>query len=1033
MGNESQNQKAVKRQRNWRYFILWAAAAVLITVCLIPLYRFLWRDRTQTHTRQECEMVADALLKETARFQRSTTKEVLARRQRICFQGVQAAWSFLYGEGSQEDLDIIYPDEKPDAVAYLTRDGEYQVLFGEFPRDEFDAALKTRQEDSGRLLSNLYEESADEAGGLELAGMLEGTGVLSRIGDVFYYSAEFVQSGAVVISRKAVDPVRIQNDYAEVMSFEDMIMSAADIDTVLVKRSDHTVQVVKGDVELSQGDILEEKPDEEGNLKIGDTWYIAGTSADSDFRIYAMVPASQIPKKSIVSPLFPALLFALLFLLTVLYAWFLRFDILRGRVEKEDSSKQEENMKGILMRHVRLMHVMIAVFICALLILVCMLYVTDTTRVWGKRILMDIEEYFQEDDKDAYFLNEIQTENELAFADTLSSLIAFQPVRMERKALYDLGMAVERDFYLLNEDGTVAASSQDTYDFSALTDEDAEKNPLTSVLEGKADHVGTSITMNGMTSVCWAVRRKDREEGMLLSVDILPEGVTVTDYYADYVVPTGLILFSVDSESGTIVTSSREEYVGLDADSIGLTEEVRADGFCGDITLDGRRYFVQTNAQETRVDLIAADLMYLAGLYLPVELKTIAVGLVMVFLMFALVYIIQRGVWTNLEAAGYPGEAGAEKGAVSGKGAGDKETKAQREERLEKEKESEETASFYRENAGGLRADRPAVGRWLPVGTPFRQMSADEKFRYMISILCAVLLLAGFLLYTRESLSGIMGSTIAYLLQKTWQHGINVYALSYALLLALSIFVFSLVLRRLITFAGRNFGNRGETIARLLSSFIGYAAALSALGLSLMYLGVNTMAILASAGIVGLGISIGAKDLVADILAGIAIVFEGEFRTGDIVEINGFRGNVEEIGIRTTKVMSMGNVKVFRNSEVSGVINLTQRYSIAQVKIHVSRAESLEEVEKIFRKELTRIRRKIPQAVEPVELCGISELNHSYVLLLFQTKCRERDRVNVERMLSHELDLVMERENISSWGQLNHNVPPRVPPAAPIS
>ena len=107
MGNESQNQKAVKRQRNWRYFILWAAAAVLITVCLIPLYRFLWRDRTQTHTRQECEMVADALLKETARFQRSTTKEVLARRQRICFQGVQAAWSFLYGEGSQEDLDII--------------------------------------------------------------------------------------------------------------------------------------------------------------------------------------------------------------------------------------------------------------------------------------------------------------------------------------------------------------------------------------------------------------------------------------------------------------------------------------------------------------------------------------------------------------------------------------------------------------------------------------------------------------------------------------------------------------------------------------------------------------------------------------------------------------------------------------------------------------------------------------------------------------------------------------------------------------
>ena len=81
----------------------------------------------------------------------------------------------------------------------------------------------------------------------------------------------------------------------------------------------------------------------------------------------------------------------------------------------------------------------------------------------------------------------------------------------------------------------------------------------------------------------------------------------------------------------------------------------------------------------------------------------------------------------------------------------------------------------------------------------------------------------------------------------------------------------------------------------------------------------------------------------------------------------------------------------------------------------------LEEVEKIFRRELPRIRRKIPQIVEAVELCGISELNHSFMLLLFQTKCREKDRVSVERMLSRELDLVMERENIETWGPLRKN------------
>ena len=139
---------------------------------------------------------------------------------------------------------------------------------------------------------------------------------------------------------------------------------------------------------------------------------------------------------------------------------------------------------------------------------------------------------------------------------------------------------------------------------------------------------------------------------------------------------------------------------------------------------------------------------------------------------------------------------------------------------------------------------------------------------------------------------------------------------------------------------------------------------------------------------------------------------------------------MEEIGIRTTKVMALGNVKVFRNSEISGVINLTQRYSIASVKVMVSRAEPLEKVEKIFRRELGRIRRKIPQAVEDISPGGIAEVNPANIVLSFSTKCREADRYSVERTLMREFNLVMEKEHIGSWGYPKvpdgHTPPPSV-------
>ena len=114
---------------------------------------------------------------------------------------------------------------------------------------------------------------------------------------------------------------------------------------------------------------------------------------------------------------------------------------------------------------------------------------------------------------------------------------------------------------------------------------------------------------------------------------------------------------------------------------------------------------------------------------------------------------------------------------------------------------------------------------------------------------------------------------------------------------------------------------KGKTISRLLVSFIKWAIALTAVFFILDAWGVPATATLTGAGVLALIIGLGSQSLVADILAGIFIVFEGEFQVGDIVIIDGWRGEVKEIGMRTTKLLDAGgNVKIVNNSEIKTII-----------------------------------------------------------------------------------------------------------------
>ena len=206
---------------------------------------------------------------------------------------------------------------------------------------------------------------------------------------------------------------------------------------------------------------------------------------------------------------------------------------------------------------------------------------------------------------------------------------------------------------------------------------------------------------------------------------------------------------------------------------------------------------------------------------------------------------------------------------------------------------------------------------------------------------------------------------------------------------------------------------KGKTISRLLVSFIKWAIALTAVFFILDAWGVPATATLTGAGVLALIIGLGSQSLVADILAGIFIVFEGEFQVGDIVIIDGWRGEVKEIGMRTTKLLDAGgNVKIVNNSEIKTIINQTQELSLAKANVSVSYNVRIEKVEAVIADNIAKIKEKIPAIEEGPFYKGVTELGESGVGLLFVAKCKEDDIYQVQRDLNREIKIMFDDNNI---------------------
>ncbi len=296
----------------------------------------------------------------------------------------------------------------------------------------------------------------------------------------------------------------------------------------------------------------------------------------------------------------------------------------------------------------------------------------------------------------------------------------------------------------------------------------------------------------------------------------------------------------------------------------------------------------------------------------------------------------------------------------------------------------------------------------------WREKSPEQKNTFvskLVFLLFAVVLLLLIIL----SRTGIYPlGAINYIFDYKWARHFNVFSLTDCAILFTFVLTAAGLLKRILYLVCSNFGSRAETLGRLFVSLIRYGSVIFSIFYGLYLFGLETAGLLASAGILSLVIGLGAQSLIQDLLAGIFIVFEGEFRVGDIVTVGDFMGQVIDIGLRTTKVEDLTkNIKIFNNSSMSGIVNMTKEVSYAIVDVGIEYGESIERVEEVLNREFVGIRERLPAILDGPIYKGVQELGESSVNIRIAALCSEGDRVQLVRDLNREILIVFKKNGIN--------------------
>lgn len=204
---------------------------------------------------------------------------------------------------------------------------------------------------------------------------------------------------------------------------------------------------------------------------------------------------------------------------------------------------------------------------------------------------------------------------------------------------------------------------------------------------------------------------------------------------------------------------------------------------------------------------------------------------------------------------------------------------------------------------------------------------------------------------------------------------------------------------------------KAQTLNSLLKSLFRYGIYFIGITMGLETIGIPTSSLLAGAGVVGLAIGFGARNLVEDVITGFFILFEGQFGIGDYIKVAGVDGIVKDMGLRITRIQNFdGDIHIIPNSEIKQVTNYTTSDSRVVVDIGVSYEEEIAEVIKILDRYTTTL--KIAGLKVAPQVVGIEEFGDSSIIIRTLAWADPLEKWQVARKLRQMIKEKLDQEGI---------------------
>lgn len=230
------------------------------------------------------------------------------------------------------------------------------------------------------------------------------------------------------------------------------------------------------------------------------------------------------------------------------------------------------------------------------------------------------------------------------------------------------------------------------------------------------------------------------------------------------------------------------------------------------------------------------------------------------------------------------------------------------------------------------------------------------------------------------------------------------------------IYIFTKALTNLVkTYKQNDFRNsqKVNSIVSISSSVLKYIIYFIVIVIILSIFDVNTLSLIATAGVGGIIIAFGVQSIIKDLFSGVFILLDDQYNIGDDVNINGISGNIMAINMRNTQIQGYdGSVNTISNGSITTVTNLSKNNQRSVVTFCFPTDVDVEKVKKIINDFSPEFSKKYKSVIKDPVFFGVTETEKYYVKIAIAIWSKHSTQWQNEKNLREELYKKFKEKNI---------------------